>query len=316
VEKEKELDIDPKFLRILGFPVSIDLTSSTTKGTQLLNITKQNFSIVSYVLQNQVAAAILQLQNLAIVLPSENFLIYDMGLSESDLLTLSAFCNSSTIKCHILKQDFSAFPSYIMDEKLHLFRPILIKLSLARYRTILFVSNHVRFRNVSKTLNEIRRKTEDVTSLMIKKLPVTSNTHPRMFDFFGLADADSFLFVRQAKLDAIFFHGSRFLDEKILLPWLKCVLTPQCIQPIGSSNSNHCKFNKKPQYRYSGCHNFDESAFNVICGLTFNFNEARYSVTDAKGPLYYKESLEDSIRLLENRKRNISETSEHPNSDE
>jgi hypothetical protein len=313
VEKEKELDIDPKFLRLLGFPVTDfrDASTSTTKGTQFLNITKQNFSIVSYVLQNEIAATILQLANLANVMPSENFLIYDLGLSEADVQTLSSFCNSSSIKCLILKQDLSEFPSYIMDEKLHLFRPILIKLALARYQTILFVSNHVRFRNVSKVLSDIRKRTEDVTSLMIKKLPITSNTHPRMFDFF-LSDADSFLFVRQAKLDAVFFHDSRFLEEKILLPWLKCVLTPQCIMPIGAnSNSNHCKFNKKPQYRYSGCHGYDESAFNVILSLNFNFNEARYSA-NVNGPLFYKESLEDSIRILDNRKRNISETSDHP----
>ncbi|KAG5685075.1 hypothetical protein PVAND_014276 [Polypedilum vanderplanki] len=319
VEKEKELDIDPKYMRLLGFTLSNDdlSSTSTTKNSQFLNFTKQNFSIVSYVLQNQIQSTILQIENLANVMPSENFLIYDLGLSDVDFQTLSAFCNSSSIKCLIMKHDLSEFPSYIMDEKLHLFRPVLIKQALARYRTILFISNHVRFRNVSKTLNEIRRKTEDVTSLMIKKIPITSNTHPRMFDFF-LSDADSFLFVRQAKLDAVFFHGSKFLDEKILLPWLKCILTPQCIQPIGAnSNSNHCKFNKKPQYRYSGCHGFDESAFNVICSISFNFNEARYSITDTSGPLFYKESLEDSIRILDNRKRNISETSDHPyNSDE
>lgn len=315
MEKEKELDVDPKYLRLLGFHIN-DL--STTRAAQLINITKQNFSIVSYVLQNEIAAAILQLQNLASVMPSENLLIYDLGLSDTDFLTLSSFCNSSSIKCLIVKQDMSQFPSYIMDDKLHLFRPVLIKQALLRFHTILFMANHVRLRaNVSKQLTDIRKRTEEqnhVTSLEIKKLPITSNTHPRMFYYFD-SDVDSFLFVRQVKLNAVFFHSSRFLDDKIMLPWLKCVLTPQCIQPIGaSSNSNHCRFNKKPQYRYSGCHGYDESAFNVICGLTFNFNEAKYSVTET---LLYKESLEDSIRILDNRKRNISETSEHPyNSEE
>lgn len=102
--------------------------------------------------------------------------------------------------------------------------------------------------------------------------------------------------------------------SRVLSHDLKNKLQPNCIQPIGaSSNSNHCKFNKKPQYRYSGCHGYDESAFNVVCGLAFNFNEAKYSVTD--GSLFYKETLDDSIRILENRKKNISETSEHPYSE-
>jgi hypothetical protein len=54
----------------------------------------------------------------------------------------------------------------------------------------------------------------------------------------------------------------------------------------------------------------------VICGLQFNFNEAKYSVNDLNGALFYKEPLEESIRILDNRKRNISETSDHPYSDE
>lgn len=312
-KKEQELDdIDPKYLQLLGFD---------TTTTQSYNVSRGNFSIVSYVLQNEVSSLILQLQNLASILPTENFLIYDLGLSESDVQILSTFCNISTLKCSIQKQDLSQYPSYIMqDEKLHLFRPILIKNALLRFRTILFITNNVRFKCSSKILNDIRRRTDEqnhVTSLEIRKLPLTSNTHPRMFNYFD-SDADSFLFVRQVKLDAVFFHYSRFLDDKILLPWLKCVLTPQCIQPIGANaNANHCKFNKKPQYRYSGCHGYDESAFNVICSITFNFNEAKYSVTDVDGPLFYKQSLEDSIRILDNRKRNISETSEHPyNSEE
>ncbi len=167
------------------------------------------------------------------------------------------FILGTSIKCNILKIDFSQYPSYILDDKLNLFRPILIRHALMRFRTILFIGNNVRLRSGStKILNDIRRRTEEqnhVTSLQIKKLPITSNTHPKMFDYFD-SDADSFLFVRQATLDACFFHQSRFLDEKILLPWLKCVLTPQCVIPIGTSNNNHCKFNKKPQYRYSGCH--------------------------------------------------------------
>lgn len=323
MEKEKELDVDPKYLHLLGFQSDVYHSMGTTRigpSTHVYNITRQNFSIVSYVQVGQLAASILHLQNLASVMPpSEQLQIYDLGLSEVDLQTLSMFCNSSTIKCSIVQHDFSQYPSYVMDDKLHLFRPLIIKHALSRFRTILFTANHVRFRGSSKIFNDIRRKTEEqsgVESLEIKKLPITSSTHPRLFDYFD-AEADSFLFVRQVTLDAVYFHHSKFLDEKILLPWIKCVLTPQCIQPIGaSSNTNHCRFNKRPQYRYSGCHGGDESAFNVVCALAFNFNEAKYSVTDNDGPLFYKESLDDSIRILDNRKRNISETSEHPYSEE
>lgn len=56
----------------------------------------------------------------------------------------------------------------------------------------------------------------------------------------------------------------------------------------------------------------DESALNIVLGLAFNFNEAKYSVQDNDGPLFFKETLEESMRTLDNRRKNITETSEHP----
>jgi hypothetical protein len=224
--------VDPKILSLLGF--QFDFT--TTRAS--FNLTKQNFSVVSYVQVGQLAASILHLQNIASVMPSENLIIYDLGLSETDLQRLSTFCNSSAVKCTIdSKFDLSQYPSYILDDKLQLFRPLLIKHALSRFRTILFTGNHVRLRGTTKVFTDIRKKTEEtshVESLEIKKLPITSNTHPRMFDYFD-SDADSFLFVRQVTLDAVFFHNSKFLDDNILLPWIKCVLTPQCIQAVMGS---------------------------------------------------------------------------------
>lgn len=270
----------------------------------------------SYVQSNQIASAILHLKNVASVMPSEQLLIYDLGLNEADLLTLAGYCNHS--KCAIISYDFSQYPSYIMniDDKTHLFRAIIIKDALNRCKTILFTENYIRLRGSSQAFNEIRKRTENkngVISLAVKKLPVSSSTHPKLFEYYN-SNADSFLFVRLVSLDICFFHYSKFLDDKIMLPWLKCVLTQNCIAPIGASGSisNHCKFNKKPSYRYSGCHSFEASAFNVVLGLAFNFNEAKYSISD-DNLLFYKQTLEESNKILDNKRRNISDTtSDHP----
>lgn len=61
---------------------------------------------------------------------------------------------------------------------------------------------------------------------------VSSRTHPKMFDYFE-SDAEDFIFLRMVDLDAVFFVDSQFVTEKILLPWLKCALTLECIDPIG-----------------------------------------------------------------------------------
>lgn len=39
-----------------------------------------------------------------------------------------------------------------------------------------------------------------------------------------------------------------------------------------------CRFDKKPQYRYSGCHGQDASALSIVLGLRSGFEEAAYAV--------------------------------------
>lgn len=43
------------------------------------------------------------------------------------------------------------------------------------------------------------------------------------------------------------------------------------------AQSAGCRFNKRPQYRYSGCHAYDTSALNIVLGLHFNFDDTCYT---------------------------------------
>jgi len=55
-----------------------------------------------------------------------------------------------------------------------------------------------------------------------------------MFDYFE-SKAEDFNFLRMVDLDAVFFSDNPLVTEKIMLPWLKCCLTLECIDPIGES---------------------------------------------------------------------------------
>jgi hypothetical protein len=82
---------------------------------------------------------------------------------------------------------------------------------------------------------------------------------------------------------------------------------------VAGAQAGGCKFNKKPLYRYSGCHGFDVSAFNIVLGVHFDFDEMKYSIrNDNSGDvsLYYTETLEQATKILENRRKNISDTLE------
>ncbi|EDW74544.1 uncharacterized protein Dwil_GK21346 [Drosophila willistoni] len=274
------------------------------------NGTRANFTIVTYVQEGQAPSAILLAQNIAAKLPTEYLLIYDLGISEDQLRTLNAYCNSS--RCSVITYDLSEFPSFVQDQRTHAYRPIVIKDALMRAKSVLFTENYMRLRGGHRELQELQNRVQ-VSGVLGWNTPtaVSSRTHPKMFDYFE-SDAENFIFLRMVDLDVVFFVDNLFVTEKIMLPWLKCSLTLECIDPIGAQ-SNGCKFNKKPLYRYSGCHGYDASAFNIVLGLTWHLDDSKYSLpSDAVENMFYKETLEQSTKILENRRRNNSDTSDHP----
>ncbi|XP_053962877.1 uncharacterized protein LOC128866295 isoform X2 [Anastrepha ludens] len=288
---------------------SLRHSSRSRVATTPYNGTKANFTIVTYVQEGQAPSAILLAQNIATKFPDEHLLIYDLGLSEDDSRALIAYCNIS--KCLVLSYDLSVYPSHVLDQRMHAYRPIVIKDALTRSNSILFAENYIRFRGGSHDLQKMRSKAA-TSGVLGWNTPtaVSTLTHPKMFDYFQ-TDAEDFIFLRMIDLDIALFFGSPFVEKNIMLPWLKCILTLECIDPIGAQ-WNGCKYNKKPQYRYSGCHAYDVSAFNIVLGLTWHLDDSKYSMPSEGNNIFYKETLEKSTRILESRRLNNSDTSEHP----
>uniref|UniRef100_A0A1B0CQ33 Uncharacterized protein n=1 Tax=Lutzomyia longipalpis TaxID=7200 RepID=A0A1B0CQ33_LUTLO len=196
VSDEKKLDIDPKFLALLGFTQTI------------YNGTKSNFSIVTYALKGQAASLILLAQNMALRLPNEPLLIYDLGLSEEDSRAVGGFCNSS--KCSVIPYDLTVYPSYVSDEEMHAFRPLVIKDALTRAHTVLFIENSVRVRGGSREVYDLVRTVSASGSGVlgwVTRQAVSARTHPKMFEYFQVTK-ESFLFLPMEQL--------RVSDEKKL----------------------------------------------------------------------------------------------------
>ncbi|PRD27530.1 UNVERIFIED_CONTAM: hypothetical protein NCL1_35112 [Trichonephila clavipes] len=108
--------------------------------------------------------------------------------------------------------------------------------------------------------------------------PTSALTHPRMFDYFNTKQ-ERFFFHRMVQPNHIVLYNIDIVHFKIMFHWVKCALVPNCIAPIGAQNSG-CRFDKKPLYRYSGCHRYDMSALNVVLGLMFDFSSSHYSAKE------------------------------------
>lgn len=69
-----------------------------------------------------------------------------------------------------------------------------------------------------------------------------------------------------------------------------------------------CKYDKKPQYRYSSCHGYDVSAFNIVLGIHYQFDSTPYVIKENADNFFTKASASEAQHLLQNLILNITDT--------
>lgn len=136
---------------------------------------------------------------------------------------------------------------------------------------------------------------------MASKNAVSSLTHRKMFDYFQ-TNSENFLFLPMVTAETLIILNTEIIHTEVSLPWVQCTLTHDCIIPIGAQ-SGGCRFDKKPQYRYSGCHNYDTSALNIILGLKFKFDSSRYTYNNSMN-LFKTVSLDSAMITLNSFEQN------------
>ena len=67
--------------------------------------------------------------------------------------------------------------------------------------------------------------------------------------------------------------------------------------PFSLFKATGCRFDKKPAFRYSGCHAYELSALNVVLGRMFNFDESKY-IVDERHKFFAKVSDFEENSLL------------------
>lgn len=85
-----------------------------------------------------------------------------------------------------------------------------------------------------------------------------------MFEYFSTS-VDNFFFLPMVDPIQLLLFNLPSVHRNIMLPWVQCALTRDCIRPLGAQ-AEGCRFNKKPMYRYTGCHRYDASALNIVLG--------------------------------------------------
>lgn len=116
--EEKRLVTDSKYLAILGLDRQITTDpvlqrSQNVTVVTLLRPGNDRFSIYGFI------------KNVSHFLPTNNVVIYGINLDDDTLQNIRQVCNSS--KCNVVQFDLNPFPSYAEDDRLHVYRPLVIE---------------------------------------------------------------------------------------------------------------------------------------------------------------------------------------------
>ena len=98
-------------------------------------------------------------------------------------------------------------------------------------------------------------------------LPTAAHTHPDMFKAFH-THKHLYDFHQMSEGGVLLLFNTDQVHNELMKPWVTCALTQGCISPVGAQESG-CRYDKKPLFRYTGCHLYDTSAFNIALGLMF-----------------------------------------------
>lgn len=260
---------------------------------------------VTYVMEGQESQAIGLINNIGKLLPNNTIIVYNLGLGNHGLRTLLNYCNSS--HCQVITFNLNDFPSHVEDDNLHAYRPLIVQDALQRTGAIFFIECYKRFTNFVRpdTIQKLYQKVEKETGILawpLSKNAVTTLTHKKMFEYFH-AEPDNFLFVQMVSAEHLIIINNESIHKEIMLPWVQCALTQDCIIPIGAQ-SGGCRFDKKPQYRYSGCHSYDASALNIALGSKFS-DSTKY--TYSGGRMFFKKvSLSSAMEALKGLEQNAT----------
>lgn len=258
-------DPDEKYLKNLGFVENPRLYPSSV----WINVTLPVF--VTALSSSDIHLVLSFMKSLQHHFPNQTLIVYDLGLSPSELQTLNKLCNLTS--CVLRQFSFDTYPSHVQNLKLFAYRPIIIQEVLDQAGAVLWLDVHYMF-----TSNEIesvsqQAQKEGLASWSINQ-PTSALTHPRMFDYFH-THQEKYFFHRMVQPSHLLLYNTNIIHQQLMLPWVKCALVSDCIAPIGAQSSG-CRFDKKPLYRYSGCHRYDMSALNVILGIMFDYSSGPY----------------------------------------
>ncbi|XP_064642790.1 uncharacterized protein LOC135497054 [Lineus longissimus] len=267
----RELDIDKQYLNQLGF-----VGTPNMFGVSPINSSFPPPVFVSAIYWKNVQYTREFISSLQQYLPERRVVIYDLGLSYYDKKEFSASCNI-TMGCIFRSFDYSKYPYHIQSMETRAYLPVILQQALNDFGGIIWVDTSKEAKYlITGDLKEILKKAQKVGLVgWTVDEPTSALSHPKMFSYFKTKQ-DHYYFHRMISTETLVLFNTKMLHYDVMEPWVRCALIEECVRPTGAKNTA-CNYNRKPLYRYSGCHRYEMSAMNIILGLVFNFDCGEYT---------------------------------------
>ncbi|XP_050522935.1 uncharacterized protein LOC126895279 [Daktulosphaira vitifoliae] len=298
IAEQKELVVNNEYLYSLGFVSNAPLYQIKPMNNSTLPF------IVTYVMDNEHGQVVGLARCVNKYLPNHLIFIYNLGVPEYQLGLMKQFCNNST-KCVIVEFSLSKFPSHVRSSHIKAYRPLVLQDALNRVGAVLFLDPDVRI--ISSDIEKLFTKYQNKSVIGWEtRIATTTITHPKMFDYFH-TPAENFFFLPIIQVDKLIVYNTEDTHQAVMLPWIQCALISECISPIGVQTKG-CRYDKKPQYRYSGCHGFDVSAFNIVLGIHYQFDSTSYVIHEKPELFFTKVTARDAQQNLQSLILNITDS--------
>ncbi|WAR15205.1 hypothetical protein MAR_005310 [Mya arenaria] len=196
-------------------------------------------------------------------IPEAKFIIYDIGLFESEINLIAQHCN-----CDVRTFRPDSYPNHVADISNFAYRPIIIQTIIEEYGSVLWLNPNMLITRHSD-LNQLKYRGE--RDFFLWPSPHVVNTvgftNPRMFTFLTESRC-CYTESEMVDISTMAFYRTNTLWMDIMKPWLTCALNAECIAPPKSTYSA-CFETRAP--KTTGCHRFDQSILSILMERMFQF---------------------------------------------
>ncbi|XP_033760865.1 uncharacterized protein LOC117342739 [Pecten maximus] len=204
------------------------------------------------------------------LLPKEKIYVYDIDLEPRQHKLLAAMCNVRMR--HLMLE---VFPGFVKNVTNFHWRPLVMHIAVTEFEHITWLNHNMRLKNVKKLLTQYP-KAHDTSVLVIGQAASYTSfavTHPDMYKFIQ-TDKKKLSTVPHIEVYALIMHNTEELRDNFMKQLLSCAMNPACLAPPGAKTN--CDFDFSGRL-YAKCHQYDESAINILLKNWFQFDKAQFA---------------------------------------